>query len=569
MLNANEVRDVACLSVRPLSGDWVKWLESLSSSKVWCLTLGDLRRRPAWRMVLELRKVRCRRLIIALEDENSRALTPAMKLLAAGTRARDLALATPDRTLHAWSRASVAREVATLVGASVAAAGAALACALERPTTSRGPSDTVAGRGRALYLNANLWFGLKAGGSVGHISGVANGLMDAGFDLDFATCGSRLLVDDRARLIPLVVPSAFGLPFELNYYRFTRMVERQLRSQAASQGYSFIYQRLSLADSSGARLARRSRVPLVVEYNGSEVWVARNWGRPLRFEGLALRAEEELLREADLVVTVSHVLGEELRERGVPSDRILVYPNCVDPVRFDPRRYSANDSKTVRHRYSVPEEATVVTFVGTFGRWHGAPVFAHAIRNLVQDAVDLLRRRRLHFLFVGDGAELPIVSQILSGPAFGGLVTMTGLVPQEEAPALMAASDILVSPHVPNADGSPFFGSPTKLFEYMAMEKTIIASEIGQIAEVLSGSLRMMDLEEGIMAEAGDAPALLCKPGSVTDLAHGIALLSGNRALRDSLARNARDRVLQRYTWQHHVEAILARLRDFGVTTTA
>ena len=50
-------------------------------------------------------------------------------------------------------------------------------------------------------------------------------------------------------------------------------------------------------------------MPLVVEYNGSEVWVARHWGRSLRYEHLALQAEEVLLRHAHVVVTVSDVLA--------------------------------------------------------------------------------------------------------------------------------------------------------------------------------------------------------------------------------------------------------------------
>jgi len=44
--------------------------------------------------------------------------------------------------------------------------------------------------------------------------------------------------------------------------------------------------------------------------------------------------------------------------------------------------------------------------------------------------------------------------------------------------------DILLSPHVPLEDGKrPFFGSPTKLFEYMAMGNGIVASRLGQIGE--------------------------------------------------------------------------------------
>ena len=60
----------------------------------------------------------------------------------------------------------------------------------------------------------------------------------------------------------------------------------------------------------------------------------------------------------------------------------------------------------------------------------------------------------------------------------------TGLIPQEKGPQYLAVADILVAPHVPNPDGTPFFGSPTKLFEYMAMGRGIVASNLDQIGEV-------------------------------------------------------------------------------------
>jgi glycosyltransferase involved in cell wall biosynthesis len=520
-------------------------------------------------MAWELRKTRCRTLVVAFEDESSRVLTPVLKLLAATTRAKELVLADPDGTLRAVPRVSVLRDAAELTLASAASATAAAACALAPTTGTWQPGRPEPGRrvsrNSALYLNSNLWFGLKAGGSVGHISGVANGLMDAGVDLSFATCGGRLLVDERARLVPLRVPSAFGLPFELNYYRFSRMVVNQLRSELSTGHYAFIYQRLSLADSSGARLARESGVPLVAEYNGSEVWVARHWGRPLRFERLARRAEDSTLGGARLIVTVSEVLGDELRARGVAPERVLVYPNCVDPARFDPSMHDARGSKRLRRDHGIPEDAIVITFVGTFGPWHGARVLAAAIRDLIRSESALLRQRRLHFLLVGDGAEMTEVRRILSEPTCDEFVTMTGLVPQEEAPSFLAASDILVAPHVANADGSRFFGSPTKLFEYMAMEKPIIASELEQMADVLSGSPRIRDLPAGALAEAGDAAALFCTPGSVADLTRAILFISSNRAFGKALAVNARRRVLRHYTWQRHVEAILDRLRHLGV----
>ena len=82
----------------------------------------------------------------------------------------------------------------------------------------------------------------------------------------------------------------------------------------------FVYQRHALGAYAGLPLARRWDVPLVLEYNGSEVWSARQWfaHRPTLL-GLAARLERRMLREASLIVVVSNALFDELLGR--PASR--------------------------------------------------------------------------------------------------------------------------------------------------------------------------------------------------------------------------------------------------------
>src|SRR5262249_45723544 len=165
------------------------------------------------------------------------------------------------------------------------------------------------------------------------------------------------------------------------------------------------------------------------------------------------------------------------------------------------------------------------------------------------------------FLLVGDGLKMPDVRKILGHHAQGPYVTLAGLVPQHEAPLYLASSAILCSPHVPNVDGTKFFGSPTKLFEYMAMGKAIVASDLDQIGEVLRNTVRL-DVPENAQetAKCGQM-ALLVEPGNVEQLATGIQRLIDKPGLREVLGRNARSLALERYTWKRHVHEILNSLR--------
>src|SRR5207248_6998906 len=125
------------------------------------------------------------------------------------------------------------------------------------------------------------------------------------------------------------------------------------------------------------RLARRLGVPLVVEYNGSEIWMSRHWGRPLKYEALSERIERLNLSAADLVVVVSQAMKDEIVARGVDSSRVLVNPNGVDPGRYSP----GVDGTAVRTQYGL-RDAVVIGFIGTFGPWHGAEALAHAYVKL-------------------------------------------------------------------------------------------------------------------------------------------------------------------------------------------
>jgi glycosyltransferase involved in cell wall biosynthesis len=487
-------------------------------------------------------------------------------VLAGLTRAQKLAVVSGDDPPRPFTRRSLIGELGGMARATCESLAAVAAARRDLAHASHfvGPSAPMRQARRALYLNANLWFGVKAGGSVGHISGVANALMDAGFDLDFATCGGPLMVDERASMIRLDPPKTFGLPTELNYFRFSQMAERQLTRSLSFDRYAFIYQRLSIANYTGMRLSRAFGVPLVVEYNGSEVWVARNWGTGLRCAGLALRAEERTLKSAHVVVTVSDVLREELIERGIPAARIVSYPNCINPEMFNPASHSYAESLEVRARYGIPGDAVLVTFVGTFGPWHGAEVLAKSIRRFAALEHHAVRNHRIHFLFVGDGARRAAAQEILADGIADGYVTFAGLVPQADAPKHLAASDILMSPHVPNADGTAFFGSPTKLFEYMAMGKAIIASDLDQIGAVLKRGLRAQCLPADAAPDSASAPAILIEPGNEEQIVHSLRFLVDHPSWRAALGANARREALAKYTWKHHVAVILGRLETLG-----
>lgn len=545
------------LSNYPLSNSYRARVMHRLGDVTWA-TVSELRQASHGEFLRRLFSIRCAELYVAFEDESSRALVPVMSLLAGFTRARKLFLMEEDQRIRPFGRASSLAAAAGLAWESCLALVSVVLARIRMRRLLAQPRVRCRTDGRrgVHYINGNLWFGVKAGGSVGHISGVANAFMDLGHPLRFYSVGGRLLVDERAEFVPLVAPKMLAVPFEATYYKFDSSCTNQIAAEMrAGSKPAFIYQRMSLGNFSGVRLSRRFGVPLVLEYNGSEVWVASNWGRPLKLHASALNAEIVCLRHAHLVVTVSQVLADELAARGVERSRIVAYPNCIDPAMFDPGRFGTAALEVIRADIGFSADDVVATFIGTFGQWHGVDVLARAIRLMIDQHASFLEERQLRFLLIGDGLRMPQVRRILAGAETGPYVRLLGLVPQHEAPSYLAASDILLSPHVKNPDGTAFFGSPTKLFEYLAMGRGIVASDLDQLGEVLRPAIEVPGNEGQSCHE--EAVAVLTPPGDVERLVDAIRMLASDAPLRRRLGANARRLALSKFTWAHHTRAIL------------
>jgi glycosyltransferase involved in cell wall biosynthesis len=132
-------------------------------------------------------------------------------------------------------------------------------------------------------------------------------------------------------------------------------------------------------------LARRYKGTCTLEYNGSEAWVARKWGKGGAFLAVLAYFERAALLAADRVAVVSTVLADELRGLGVAGHRIRVHPNGVDPGVCDSSRVTAEEISDVRASLGIAPDALVVTFVGTFGKWHGAEILADAVESWARE----------------------------------------------------------------------------------------------------------------------------------------------------------------------------------------
>jgi glycosyltransferase involved in cell wall biosynthesis len=384
---------------------------------------------------------------------------------------------------------------------------------------------------RVAYLRTEpslRWMGLHVGGAATHTSGVINGLATNGVDVEVYAPERPDGVEDVA--VTVVEPTqVFHLVHWLTFFAYSA----KIAGAAATRPVDAVYQRYALGSYAGLDLARRLDVPLILEFNGSEIWAELHWGgrRPPLLETLA-RLERRNLEDATLIVVVSDVLRDQLVEQGIARDRILVNPNGVDVRRLAPLR--AEPPEAWRARLGRPEAPTV-GFIGTFGLWHGVKLLPEIVAAVAQERPDA------RWIIVGDGPLFAEVSAEIADRGLADRVLLTGLVPRERATELLAACDVCVSPHVPNPDGSRFFGSPTKLFEYMGLGKPIVASDLDQIGEVID------DGRTGVLVPPGDPLAS----------AEQVVRLLGDPGARARLGAAALAEAERTYSWPAHTRRIL------------
>jgi glycosyltransferase involved in cell wall biosynthesis len=411
---------------------------------------------------------------------------------------------------------------------------------------------------RVLYLRTDVGVQeLKAGGSVAHTLGIIQGFIDLGYDVVAASSAMiSILPPLLHHAVPLRIPAwLYCLGFKMACMISNIIFFAQLRSTMKKHQPLFIYQRYSLLNIVGVILSKRYRTPLVLEFNGSEVWMDRHWSAArcvyVRLRWLISWTENYNLRHATTIVVVSQVLKEHLCAQGISADKIVVHPNGVNPQLFDAEKL-ADIRNNVRTSFHL-EDSLVIGFIGTFSYWHGINVLA----EIIPEALKMWPH--LQFLLIGDGPLRKNLQQAVQQESYGmQRVHFLGTVAQHEARGYLAACDVFITPTQPNPDGSRFFGSPTKLFEYMSLGKPIIASDIEQVAQVLSPAMRIPNSGRSFFP---DALGILVAPDNIPGFIDAIALVTTlTSEQRYNMGNQARTKILEHYTWQHHVKAVIKQI---------
>lgn len=238
--------------------------------------------------------------------------------------------------------------------------------------------------------------------------------------------------------------------------------------------------------------AKRQNVPFIMDVRDLwpavfvELGVIKNkW-----IIALLEKWEMALYNQATKIVTVTDSFRENLIDRGIPEQKVHSIPNGADTDFWLP---SSNLNK-LRQELKL-QDKFVVLYIGAHG-------ISHALMKIIESAEQLQNEKEIHFLFVGAGAEKPLLVDRVKSLNLNN-VSFHEPVPKEEVADYYAMADVCLVP----LRNIPLFDTfiPSKMFEIMAMQRPVIGSVGGEAADILTrsgGAVVVPPEDSGAISEA-------------------------------------------------------------------
>ena len=214
------------------------------------------------------------------------------------------------------------------------------------------------------------------------------------------------------------------------------------------------------------------------------------------------RLELKMYHDSKAIVCLTRSFMSNLVGRGVAESKLHYVPNGIVPSFWQ----SASRSGA-RESFDIGPDNVVVSYVGTIGMAHGLSTLLEAAPLIAAAAPEVA------LLIVGEGAELPALKQLAHEKGLTNL-RFTGMIPRQDVPGILAASDIALVTLKP----SDVFKTvlPSKMFEAMAAGRPIILAVDGEARRTL---------------ERGGA-GLAVTPGDARSLAEAVIALARDESAR-------------------------------------
>ena len=236
------------------------------------------------------------------------------------------------------------------------------------------------------------------------------------------------------------------------------------------------------------------------------------------------------------ILSVSNTTRDHLIKNGVPGEKVEVVFNGIDSELFE----IGKDFNDIRKEYHLAGTVKLVGCIGRIIPQKGQKVLLRAIPGVLQ------RYPETFFLIIGDiflGEEAyrNELFEIIEQNNLMEKVRLTGF--REDMRDVLRSLDIVVFPSVsPEA-------FPLTILEAMVLKKTVIASNIGGVKEII------LEGVNGVLVEPN-------RPEQITEK---ILYLFDHQAVCDRMGEKAKEWVEQEFSLKDYVQAMEKAFREAAV----
>ena len=279
---------------------------------------------------------------------------------------------------------------------------------------------------------------------------------------------------------------------------------RRIRDIIAIQGINLVHSHGYKSDVYALLAGRKLGIPLL--------GTSHHWTHQTRAVRLFEFLDGLTLRRFDAVVAVSQVIAGQLREAGVPTDKITVIDNGIDLTPF-------NSAAPVLKSDLNAKGQLLIGTVGRLVEQKGMNYFLTAAKQLLKEFPNLT------FVIVGDGPDLGKLQQMAKELRIENKVRFTGV--RYDMANVYASLDVFALASIEE-------GMPMTLLEAMASRLPVAATAVGAVPQIVIPG------ETGMLVKARDA----------AEMAQAIAALLRDPALRERLGANGQRKVHERFSSQ-------------------
>jgi len=273
-------------------------------------------------------------------------------------------------------------------------------------------------------------------------------------------------------------------------------------------------------------VARALDVPWVYEVRGqlADTWASSRDDSARTSERYKLfnAREAEVMRSADLVVTLGESMKRNIVAMGVPENKVLITPNAVGGAYLE----APLSHREARHALGLDTESTYIGTVSSLVGYEG-------LDDLVTSFALLAHRLpKLKLVLVGDGTAAPALRDQIRSLGLSDRTIFTGRVSADVARLYHLALDVFVVPRKDSAVTRAV--TPLKPVEALAAARPVVASDLPALREIVQ------DQVNGRLTPAEN-------PGRLAEV---LSELLGDEGLRHRLGKAGREYVLATRTWQ-------------------